>query len=199
MTPPRIHVSDQAKTAIRQAAAEAGDGSLRIGISDTFEYALSFGPFGDGDVAIDCGGLTILLDGASARRADGLSLDFVAGPETSGFTIENPNAAATVQQISVLDLKALLDSGAMLELIDVRTEEERTVARIDGSRLLDQEGHAHLMSLDRNATVVFQCHHGSRSQAAAEYFLSEGFRRVYNLQGGIDAWSQVVDPTIPRY
>jgi len=47
---------------------------------------------------------------------------------------------------------------------------------------------------------VFHCHHGIRSQSAAEYFLREkGFRNLYNLRGGIDAWSQLVDPSVPRY
>ena len=45
---------------------------------------------------------------------------------------------------------------------------------------------------------MFQCHHGIRSQSAAEYCLREGFRNLYNLRGGIDAWSQLVDPAIPR-
>ena len=48
--------------------------------------------------------------------------------------------------------------------------------------------------------MLFQCHHGIRSQSAAEYFLREqGFSNLYNLRGGIDAWSQLVDPSVPRY
>ena len=199
MAPPRIHVSPSAKTAIAQAAAEAGEGSLRITISETFEYGLMFGSLADSDVVADAGGLAILLDPASAARADGLSIDFVSGPESSGFTIENPNAAPAIRQISAPALKAMLESGVAFELMDVRTEAERQTARIEGSRLLDREGHEYLMSLDRNTTIVFQCHHGSRSQAAAEYCLRQGFRHLYNLEGGIDAWSRLVDPSIPRY
>lgn len=47
--------------------------------------------------------------------------------------------------------------------------------------------------------MVFHCHHGGRSQAAAERFLAQGFQKVYNVRGGIDAWSQTVDPSVPRY
>jgi monothiol glutaredoxin len=73
-------------------------------------------------------------------------------------------------------------------------------AKIEGSRLLNEEGHDYLLSLDRNTTILFHCHHGIRSQSAAEYFLHEkGFRNLYNLRGGIDAWSQLVDPSVPRY
>jgi len=46
---------------------------------------------------------------------------------------------------------------------------------------------------------VFQCHHGIRSQAAAEYCVEKGFRNVYNVVGGIDAWSLTVDRSVPRY
>ena len=46
---------------------------------------------------------------------------------------------------------------------------------------------------------MVHCHHGGRSQRAAEQLVAEGFREVYNLAGGIDAWSIEVDPTVPRY
>ena len=86
-----------------------------------------------------------------------------------------------------------------IELVDVRTEEERAIATIDGSRLLDQAYHDALLLRDRDTPIVFQCHHGIRSQNAAEYFRREGFRNLYNLAGGIDAWSVLVDTSVPRY
>jgi monothiol glutaredoxin len=104
-----------------------------------------------------------------------------------------------IRQLSAPDLKALLESGTAIELVDVRTEEERAIATIDGSRLLDQAFHDALLLRDRDAPIVFQCHHGIRSQQAAEYFRGEGFRNLYNLRGGIDAWSLLVDPSVPRY
>ena len=93
----------------------------------------------------------------------------------------------------------MLDSGAAIELIDVRTEEERAIAAIDGARLLDQAYHDELLTRDRETPLVFQCHHGIRSQAAAEYCVEKGFRNVYNVVGGIDAWSLTVDRSVPRY
>ena len=71
---------------------------------------------------------------------------------------------APIRQLSAPDLKALLESGTAIELVDVRTEEERAIA-----------------------------------QHAAEYFRREGFRNLYNLRDGIDAWSLLVDPSVPRY
>jgi monothiol glutaredoxin len=114
------------------------------------------------------------------------------------LTADSPETPI-IHQISAPDLKALIDRGDLFELIDVRTEEERTVARIERSRLLDQAYHDELLGLDRETTLVFQCHHGIRSQAAAEYFRHHGFRNLYNLSGGINAWSALIDDTVPRY
>jgi rhodanese-related sulfurtransferase len=114
---------------------------------------------------------------------------------------ENPTAhePPPIRQLSAPDLKALLESGAAIELVDVRTEGERAIATIDGARLLDQAYHDALLSRDRDTPIVFQCHHGVRSQQAAEYFRRQGFRNLYNLRGGIDAWSLLVDTSVPRY
>jgi monothiol glutaredoxin len=104
-----------------------------------------------------------------------------------------------IRQLSATALEALLQSGTAIELVDVRTEGERAIAAIDGSRLLDQAYHDTLLLRDRETLIVFQCHHGIRSQQAAEYFRREGFRNLCNLTGGIDAWSVLVDPFVPRY
>lgn len=104
-----------------------------------------------------------------------------------------------VRQISAAELRAMLDRGDALEFVDVRTPEERAIAYIEGSRLLDDEYGAHILKLDRGTMLVFQCHHGIRSQSAAEFCVRQGFTNVYNLIGGIDAWSVSVDPSVPRY
>jgi monothiol glutaredoxin len=104
-----------------------------------------------------------------------------------------------IQQITAPELKAMLDRGDAFEFVDVRNPWERELAHIDGSRLLDQEYHDHLLTLDRRTPIVFQCHHGIRSQSAAQYCEGLGFERLFNLSGGIDAWSLLVDPAVPRY
>jgi monothiol glutaredoxin len=92
----------------------------------------------------------------------------------------------------------MLDAGEKLQLIDVRTEREHAIARIEGGQLLE-ECADQLETLGRDTPLVFFCHHGSRSQNAAEQYLREGYKRVYNLEGGIDAWSRDVDPSVPKY
>ena len=109
------------------------------------------------------------------------------------------NEPPPIRQISAPELKTLIESGTPIELVDVRTDTERAFARIEGSRLLDQACHDALLQLDRETRIVFQCHYGIRSQQAAEYFRQQGFRNLDNLVGGIDAWSLMVDPSVPRY
>jgi monothiol glutaredoxin len=109
------------------------------------------------------------------------------------------NRLPPIGQLSAPELKTLIESGTPFELVDVRTVEERALAKIHGSRLLDQAVHDALLRMDRETRIVFHCHHGVRSQRAAEYFRREGFRNLYNLRGGIDAWSLLVDASVPRY
>ena len=71
--------------------------------------------------------------------------------------------APPIRQLSAPDLKAMLEGGTAVELVDVRTHEERALAAIEGSRLLDQAYHDALLLRDRDTPLVFQCHHGVRS------------------------------------
>ena len=109
------------------------------------------------------------------------------------------NEAGQVRQITVVELKTLLDSGAPLQLWDVRTEGERAIAQIAGARHLDPPGVAEVEALDHATLLVFHCHHGMRSQSAALHFVAKGFTNVCNVIGGIEAWSVQVDAKVPRY
>jgi monothiol glutaredoxin len=99
----------------------------------------------------------------------------------------------------VPELKQRLDGGERFEFIDVRTPEERATASIPGTTLINEDVARRLEALPRDSMLVFHCHHGGRSQAAAEHFAALGFTNVYNVVGGIDAWSQEIDPEVPRY
>jgi monothiol glutaredoxin len=104
-----------------------------------------------------------------------------------------------IHQVAPTELGALRGDGDPLVLVDVRTPEEYELARIDGARLLDQALFDELMGMPRDTRLVFYCHHGIRSANAAEHFRRQGFTNLHNLVGGIDAWSMLVDPSIPRY
>ncbi len=104
-----------------------------------------------------------------------------------------------VTELSVAEYRALVERGSPHVLVDVRTPGEVAVARLDGARLLDDESHEELLAMPRDTRLVFLCHHGVRSHAAARAFAARGFTEVYNLTGGIDRWSREIDPRVPRY
>jgi monothiol glutaredoxin len=200
VTPPSVIVTDSAAELLREAKTRQ-PGELRVAIDAGFKHSLSLGPRTGHEIAAEGNGITLLFDRESAARAGGLTIDAVDSGGRKALAVDNPNApkGEPVNQLSVQELRALMDSGAELHLFDVRTAEEQRKARIAGATLVDARVAAEIEKLPRDARIVFHCHHGGRSQAAAEHFAALGFSNVHNLAGGIDAWSREVDPSIPRY
>ena len=196
---PTVTITAAAAKALKDAAAGNEGELLHVEISARFEYNLYFGPAERGEIEVDAGGLRLAMNRGSAMRADGLSIDFVEGPDGAGFKLTSPLEPAKVKPLSAKELKSWMDAKKPFELFDVRTERERDIAMIEGSTLLDKEGEEKLLSLPKDTPLVFQCHHGMRSRSAAEHFLTQGYRDVYNLTGGIEAWSSEVDPKVPHY
>ncbi len=195
IAPPRVTMDEGALKAIRAADEGTGD-VLRLEIGPQFQYDFHFGPRKAGDVEVTASGLTLCFDRESAKVADGLHVAWVDTPEGGAFRIENPNEPARVKAIAAAEVKRWLLEGKTFAFFDVRTDEERQVASVQGARPLDT---AALQAVEKDTPVVFMCHHGMRSRSAAERAIAEGFRRVYNLEGGIEAWSLHVDPSVPRY
>ena len=128
-----------------------------------------------------------------------MSVDFVEDATGAGFKIDNPQRPPMVRDVPPKELKGLLDSGKIKHLYDVRTQRERDVAALPNTKLLDDAVMAEIEELPKDTAIAFFCHHGSRSRGAAEHFVKSGFKTVYNLTGGIDAWSKDVDPGVKRY
>jgi monothiol glutaredoxin len=198
VAPPRMQVSPAAAAALKSAVSDGGEDVLRLEIDPQFNCDLYVGPREDGDIPVAFGDLILHVARGSARRAEGIAIDFVATPKGDAFKIDNPNAPARVKGIDPKALKALLDAGK-IELFDVRPDHERALASIAQAKKLDAAGEAYLLGLKKDAPVAFHCHHGGRSRSAGEQLLREGFTNVYNLEGGIEAWAREVDPSIPSY
>ncbi len=182
------------------SGADEGNGEvLRLEVGPQYQYELYFGPKKPGDLEVVTGGVTIAFDRESAKRAEGIQVSWVETPDGGAFRIDNPNEPARVKGLSAVEVKKWMDEGKTFELFDVRTDGERETAKVDRARPLDVDGEKHLAGLPKDRPIVFMCHHGMRSKAAAERVLKDGFKQVYNLEGGIDAWSQTVDATVPRY
>lgn len=196
--PPAITITDAAKAAFEEAKQDADYEHLRLEVGPQFQYGLSFGPRLEGDLEVSSNGLVLLLDRGSARRANGMRIDFVNGPSGAGFKIENPNEPPKVKQMTAAELKERLEKGEALHLFDVRPEEERKIVSIEQAIPLDEEGEKKLLALPKDATIVIHCRSGRRSQAAAERYLKEGFTDLYNLEGGVLAWADL-HPGLPKY
>ena len=98
------------------------------------------------------------------------------------------------------ELKRRMDAGERFELIDVREPFEYEIAQIDGAKLIPLgEIAERLDELKREQPIIVHCHSGMRSAQAVRLLQQRGFAKVYNLEGGIDAWSDQVDPNVPKY
>jgi sulfur-carrier protein adenylyltransferase/sulfurtransferase len=110
------------------------------------------------------------------------------------------DAVEAAFEISTPELKAWLDEGRRVTLLDVRNPQEWEINRLDGATLIPlPELQDRLGELDPADTIVTYCHHGPRSGRAVNFLRQMGFSRAINLAGGIDSWSLLVDPSVPRY
>ena len=106
----------------------------------------------------------------------------------------------TIPEMSPHELKRKMDAGEPFELIDVREPFEYDIARIDGAKLIPLgEITERLDELAGEQPIIVHCHSGKRSAQAARLLQQRGFINVYNLEGGIDAWSDQIDPNVSKY
>jgi sulfur-carrier protein adenylyltransferase/sulfurtransferase len=106
-----------------------------------------------------------------------------------------------IEEISATDLKARLDAGENIQLIDVRQPEEHSFAKIEGAKLIPLgEILRRMAELDPDKEVVIHCKMGGRSARAIEALQQSGYTgQLKNLKGGITAWSNEVDHKVPKY
>ena len=111
-----------------------------------------------------------------------------------------PDLTTAAPQIGVRELERRMRSGQPFVLLDVREPFEFEMARIEGANLIPLgELPARWQELDREKEIFVFCHSGVRSARAAEFLRSAGVPKVANVAGGIDAWSEEIDPGVPRY
>ncbi len=104
-----------------------------------------------------------------------------------------------IPHATVQELKSRLDAGDDLLLVDVREPHEYEIVNI-GAQLIPLGQLPHRVhELDSSRDIVVHCHHGGRSARAVQYLRELGFRKVWNLHGGIDAWAVEIDPSLQRY
>lgn len=106
-----------------------------------------------------------------------------------------------IEEISATELKRRMDAGENIQLIDVRQPEEWSFAKIAGAKLIPMGEIMNRMGeIDENRETVIHCKSGMRSARAVEALQRAGFKGdLKNLKGGITAWSNEVDPKVPKY
>jgi len=197
-TPPEITISDAAVAAIRQALSDAGDMKLFLVVDGRFQPQFQLREAGGNEICVVANGLEVCFDLASAQRARGASIDWTRTPHGEGLAIHLPAAPTAVKSLDVQALKRRLDAGD-ITVIDVRPPQDRALAPFALAEVLDAESHARLAALPKDTPLAFLCHYGNSSRGAAEHFREHGFRDVWNVEGGIDAWAEQIDPGVPRY
>jgi len=105
-------------------------------------------------------------------------------------------------EVSAVDVKRMLDDKVDFLLVDVRQPEEYGIARIKEARFIPLgELPITLPDLETHAgrPIVTVCHKGLRSLQAAAFLRQQGFKHTRSMAGGIDEWSRLIDPSVPRY
>jgi len=111
-----------------------------------------------------------------------------------------PSTAAGSGEITVDELKQRLDRGDKVLVLDVRNPEEYQICRIPGTMLIPLPVLPQRFGeLDRDRELIIHCKSGMRSQKAIQFLREQGFRKLTNLKGGILAWAERIDPTMPKY
>jgi molybdopterin/thiamine biosynthesis adenylyltransferase/rhodanese-related sulfurtransferase len=112
---------------------------------------------------------------------------------------EAPAPQMTVPEIAPKELKFRLDRGDDLYILDVREPHEFQICNLGGHLIPLGDLSRRVNELDSSREIVAHCRSGKRSAEAVEFLRSAGFRKIWNLKGGILAWSDEVDPTVPKY
>lgn len=199
-TPPSITVTPAAAEMLANAAADAGPGgALALSINAQFQPNFQLAQFDANAIAAESNGVRIQFDLASARRADGIVIDWVDDIRGKGLAIDNPNAPKPVQTLSPAEADVRVAAGEVL-LVDVRPAEERAVAAVKlPFKTFDGNGRAELEALPKDTAIAFLCRSGGRSQQAAEEFRALGFSNVFNVVGGTNAWADEMDSELTKY
>ena len=104
-----------------------------------------------------------------------------------------------IPEISVQELKDLREKKADIFILDVRNPDEFALCNLNGHLLPMGELPERFNELNPDQQIIIHCHAGGRSRRATEFLMKQGFKRVFNLRGGITAWANEIDPSMPKY
>lgn len=186
---PQISISEKARENILHGIENIGSHVLLLTIDSHFNTRFSIEEPKGYELIADVDGIKIYMDIGTAKRANGMEIDWVEDLQGSGLVIKNPNEPKAVNQLSQSDFQQGIQEGKFKHIYDVRSEAEFSSRSIPGSKRLDKESMQEIEKLDKNTPLVFVCNVGNTSLGACEYYRKQGYTDVNNLVGGISGWT----------
>ncbi len=187
-TPAEINISEKAKENILSGIENIGSNVLMLSIDNQFNTRFSIDQPKGYEVISEIDEIKIYMDVGTAKKANGIEIDWVEDLQGAGLVIKNPNEPKSVNQLTIESLKQGIESQVIEYIYDVRSEEQYNSQHIPGSKRLDKDNMQVIESLDKNTPLVFVCAVGNTSQGACEFYRKKGYTNINNLVGGVSAW-----------
>jgi monothiol glutaredoxin len=185
-TPPEMEITPKAAEKIGEFLAAYPGQHLHFKIGSDWNAQFHLGPKSGTEIEAQVGGLSVLMDLASAQRARGAKIDWVETVQGEGLKLDLPGAPPPVKQMTPEELQRRINDGERIVVVDGRSEGDRQSKPLEFARALDADLMAELDDADRKTPLVFVCNQGISSQDVAEHYRRQGFTEVYNLEGGTD-------------
>lgn len=186
--PAKINISDKAVENILKGTENMGLNVLMLSIDGQFTTRFSIEEPKGYEVVTVCGDIKIYMDVGTAKRAEGIEINWVEDLQGAGLVIKNPNEPQAVIQIAKQELSKGIKEGRYNHIYDTRTEQQYNAQAIPGSKRLDKENMKQIEGLEKNIPLVFVCEVGNTSQGACEFYRKKGYSQVNNLVGGVAGW-----------
>ncbi len=197
-TPPEITITEIAATQLKESMQGHEGIALHFQVDANWNSQFNLAPAEGNEISTESNGVRILMDLATAQRARGAVIDWVSSIQGEGLAIDLPQAPPPVKQMTVQELAKKLEADK-ITLVDIRGDDERARAFIESAEILTREVMDKLEQMPKDSEIAFLCQHGNASQGAAEYFRKKGFTKISNVAGGMQAWAQEINTSLPSF
>lgn len=184
----QITITDTAAENIQKGIQNMGSSVLMLSIDGQYNTRFSIEEPKGYEISSEIGDIKIYMDVGTAKRANGIEIDWVEDLQGAGLVIKNPNEPKAVNQISAQELKQGMEDSNYSHIYDVRSEQQYLADSIPGSKRLDKTNMQVIEELDKNTPLVFVCAVGNTSQGACDFYRKKGYTNVNNLVGGVAGW-----------
>ncbi len=197
-TPPEITITEIAATQLKESMQGHEGIELHFQVDANWNSQFNLAPAEGNEISTESNGVRILMDLATAQRARGAVIDWVSSIEGEGLAIDLPQAPPPAKQMTVQELAKKLEADK-ITLVDIRGDDERSRAFIESAEILTREVMDKLEQMPKDSEIAFLCQHGNASQGAAEYFRKKGDTKISNVAGGVQAWAQEINTSLPAF